>query len=369
MYELVERNLDEFFEVPFRVYPATSPYVSPMKSDLERFLSDRNPLFRAPDSFTFYTVRRDGEPVGRVAAHVHHESNKRYGTKRSYFGYFDVADDPEAARTLLGAAEHWGRSRGYTEIAGNFNLTAMQQCGVMTDGFDGIPYIDMQYNPPHIPALLEQCGFERFFPMSTFEFDIRAVDVESMIGERERACLASPDLRWVPLTMGNFKSQLPALTSILNDGFDLNPMFVPLSLEEFAFQAQEMMWVVDNRIACMVYEHDQPAGAFIWIPDVNPLVRATRSRYSLTTPWHFIRHRFNRTRALVVFTGVRPAFQKRGLSSALLYRTIKAMQEAGYRTGGTTWIADENAASLRLVQKVNGRRLHRLHLFRKSLTP
>jgi GNAT superfamily N-acetyltransferase len=367
MYELIEGRLDEFFEVPFRIYPSTSPYVSPMKSDLERFLSTKNPLFREADSFAFYTVRHGGAPIGRIVAHVHRASNARYGTRRSYFGYFDCADDPEAARVLLDAAEGWGRSRGFTEIAGGFNLTAMQQSGIVTDGFQGVPYTDMQYNPPYIPDLLARMGYERFFPMSTFEFDIPPIDTNAMLGDKERACLTSPELRWVPLTMGNFKSHLPALTQILNESFDKNPMFVPLTLEEFAFQAQEMMWIVDNRIACMVYDRDEPAGSFIWIPDVNPLVRATKARYSLATPFHFLRYRMNRRRALVVFTGVRPQYQKRGLSSALLYRTVKAMQDAGYRQAGTTWIADENTASLRLTQKVGAHRLHRLHLFKKSL--
>ena len=95
MYELIEGNFDEFFAVPFRIYPANSPYVSPMKSDLRRFLSPKNPLFREPDSFAFYTVRRDGTPIGRIVAHVHRESNRRYqfsllgvarGAPRSYRG-------------------------------------------------------------------------------------------------------------------------------------------------------------------------------------------------------------------------------------------------------------------------------------------
>ena len=110
MHELIERDFDAFFEVPFRIYPESSPYVSPMQSDLRRFLSAKNPLFREPDSFTFFTVNRDGAPVGRIVAHVHRESNRRYGTRRSSFGYFDCADDPEAATMLLDAAERWGRT-------------------------------------------------------------------------------------------------------------------------------------------------------------------------------------------------------------------------------------------------------------------
>ena len=60
---------------------------------------------------------------------------------------------------VLDAAESFVASQGCDRLVGNFNLTAMQQIGVVTGGFEKIPYVDMQYNPPHIPRLLEAAGF------------------------------------------------------------------------------------------------------------------------------------------------------------------------------------------------------------------
>lgn len=172
-YRLLERDFESFFAAPFNAYGRATPYVSPMKSDLERFLdAGRNPLFTRFGEGTFYSVLRDGEAVGRIAAHVHRASNELHGLRRGCFGFFDCADDPHAARMLLGAAEDFSRARNLDEIAGNFNLTAMQQIGVITDGFVHAPYLDQVYNPPHIPALLERNGYERFFPMTTFEIEL-----------------------------------------------------------------------------------------------------------------------------------------------------------------------------------------------------
>src|SRR2546427_1984 len=126
-------DFDAFFAAPFHCYGRDGRYVSPMQSDLRRFLSaPRNPLFREHGAGTFFTVRQGGRAVGRVVAHVHRASNRLYGLKRSYFGFFDCADDPEVAGRLLGAAEDWGRRQGCDEIAGNFHLTAVQQAGVLT---------------------------------------------------------------------------------------------------------------------------------------------------------------------------------------------------------------------------------------------
>ena len=48
---------------------------------------------------------------------------------------------------------------------------------------------------------------------------------------------------------------------------------------------------------------------------------------------------------------------------------VKLLQgtRAGYERLGTTWIAEENPASLRQMEKLAARPLHRLHLYRKDL--
>src|SRR6185503_17528440 len=115
--ELVERDLQGFLAVPARVYARETPYVAPMRSDVERYLDPKaNPLFQRHGRGTFFTARRDGEPVGRIVAHVHDDSNRRHGLARSCFGWFDCADDEEAAMRLLEAAEAWGRAAGCDEI-------------------------------------------------------------------------------------------------------------------------------------------------------------------------------------------------------------------------------------------------------------
>ena len=86
MTEIRERDFDAFFAAPFECYPKDSPYVSPLKSDLERYLSvDTNPLFERDDQFTYFTAHRDGKILGRIVAHVHAASNKLHGLNRACY--------------------------------------------------------------------------------------------------------------------------------------------------------------------------------------------------------------------------------------------------------------------------------------------
>lgn len=366
--ELREGDFEAFFEAPFAFYDEGSPYVSPMKSDLRRFYTPgENPLFPTAENFALFTGHRDGKLLGRIGAHVHPASNQAHGTNTAYFAYFDCADDAEAAAALLGAAEAWARKRGFDTIAGNFNLTAMQQIGVVTGGFEGVPYVDQVYGPPHVARLLRDNGYEAYFPMQTFEADLTRFNPDALLGPAQREILSSPDWTFAPVTRKDIPARLDDARELLNSGFANNPMFVPLTKEEFDFQAKELKWIIDPRITSVLHYRGRAAGIVLVIPDLNPFIRATRSRISWTTPWHFLVSRFRRDRALVVYLSVRSDLQGRGIMGAMLARLLPEMRQAGYKRLGITWIWDENRGSLRQMERIGAKPLHRTHLFRKSL--
>lgn len=368
---LRDDDLDAFFRVPFEVYPPASPYVSPLKSDIERALDvRRNPLFGEIGAGVrrVITAHRNGRALGRIVAHVHGASNRVHGERRGCFGFFDCVDDVGVARALLGEAEKFARGHGCDLLAGNFNLTAMQQMGVVTDGFDGVPYSDMQYNPPHIPRLLEACGFAPAFPVSTFELDLATFDPASLLAGAAGERLGDAKLFWAQLRTRDFERVLEQVRAVLNDGFARNPMFVPLTREEMLFQAKDLSHVLDPRITALVHDDLGPVGVVLCIPDLNPMIRAMGSRLRITAPWHLLKQRLlPRRRAVIIFYSVAARMQGRGLNGAMLHRVTSALKRAGYRSLGITWIADVNGASLRQVERLGARRLHGLHLFTKRV--
>jgi RimJ/RimL family protein N-acetyltransferase len=368
MLELRTGDKRAFFRAPFEAYGPDTLYVSPMWPDVERYFdAGKNPLFKAGNPFAIYTAHRGEDVVGRICAHLHAASNARHGLSRAYFGFFDVADDAEAADALLGAAEKFARDHGCTELAGNFNLTAMQQIGVMTEGFEGQPYTDMVYSPPHVAGHLKRAGFEAFFPVSTWEIDLQRANPEAILTDRARAALADPAYEWTPIDRRNFDARLEDARAALNDGFDRNPLFVPLTREEYEFHAKEMMWILDPRISSCVRANGQAAGVVVCIPDLNPFMKAIGGEYGWRAPFEFVKHRLSRKRAVIIYYSTAAAHQGRGLNTAMLYRVLTNLREAGYETLGVTWIADVNGASLRQMEKLGARRLHRLHLFRKAI--
>ena len=78
------------------VYAQSSPWVPPLDGDLRRMLdTDANPFFRHGEATPFLAVDGDGEPVGRILAHIYHRHNVRYAERAAFFGYFECRDDAE----------------------------------------------------------------------------------------------------------------------------------------------------------------------------------------------------------------------------------------------------------------------------------
>ncbi len=369
MIEIKTGDLQAAFDVPFNVYRASSHYVSPMRSDFMRILdASKNPFsLNNRGHFEVFTAHRNGTAVGRIVAGIHTASNKRHGTQRAQFGFFDCEDDVETADALLAAAETWARQNKAIELVGNFNLTAMQMVGVMTGGFDQAPYTDMMWTPPHIAEHLRRRGYASSFPMTTFETDLTSLDPGDLLGPKQREILRDTSYTWLPINRRDFATRMEDARELLNDGFEHNPMFVRVTKGEYKFQAGEMMWIMDPRLSIVVHNKGEPAGVIVCIPDLNPFLRITRSRLSLATPYHYLRHRMTRDRAVIIYYSVASRLHGNGLNGAMLHKLVTQAQEAGYKRIGTTWIGDVNGASLRQMQRLGAQPLHQLELFSRAI--
>ena len=72
------------------------------------------------------------------------------------------------------------------------------------------------------------------------------------------------------------------------------------------------------------------------IPDLNPFLARIRSRMGLTAPCHFLHNRLTNRRAVLIFSGVIPELQGRGVNPVVLRRVLLAARAAGCGSIGNT---------------------------------
>lgn len=367
---LRQSDFKAFFEAPFKIYGRGSKFISQFDDEFKGLFSKKNPMVASNDlTITYWTAHSsDGEILGRITAHVHESSQKHFPVRTGFFGYFDCVDDIDVSRTLMDAASAWLREKGCKAISGNFNLMATQMMGVLEEGFDKQPYLAMNWSGPQMPGLLKKLGFERSFPMTTFEIDLSAVTDEMLLDQRQKENLSSQNFRWTHARKRTLKKELEEIRVVMNDAFEKNPFFAPLKADEFQFQAKDLSFILDPPITSLAYApNGDLAGCIVAIPDVNTLMQSLDSRLKVKALWEIPKFKMTRDRALILFAATRRQNQATGLGWTLAAQCIRNLKARGYKSLGVTWVGDTNKASLALVNKVGGKPIHRLGLYGKAL--
>src|SRR5690606_13787399 len=113
--------------------------------------------------------------------------------------------------------------------------------------------------------------------------------------------LNDANFKFKSIKRNEIKKAMEDARAVLNKGFDKNPMFVPVSQEEFQFQAKDMMWIIDERISSLCYYQGEPVGVVVCIPDLNPFLKKVNSQFGWSFPFEFVKSRFNRKRAVIIY--------------------------------------------------------------------
>ena len=80
-----------------------------------------------------------------------------------FFGFFEVIEDYEVAELLLDCAGRWLSERGMTVMRGpgQYSAATHERQGILIDGFDSTPTVELTHNPPYYAQFLERYGFQK----------------------------------------------------------------------------------------------------------------------------------------------------------------------------------------------------------------
>src|SRR3954449_13066714 len=106
------RDLTRFIKLPWRLYRNEPNWVPPLLRERRQFLDrKRNPFFEHTDAELFLAWR-DGQPVGRISAHIDHTFNEVPSNDWGLLGCFEAENDPAGAGALRPRAGDWLAERG-----------------------------------------------------------------------------------------------------------------------------------------------------------------------------------------------------------------------------------------------------------------
>lgn len=344
-------------------------YVRPLVSDfLRRTDAARNPFFRHAEVEHMVAVR-DGRDVGRVAAIRNRASEEARGDRAGWFGWFECEEDPEAARALMDAARRGLATRGCDAVLGPASYSTNDECGLLVEGFEGFPALMMPWNPPWYEGLLRGAGLapaEDLLAWRLLHDDVQGLDRIARVVDRARERHG-----WTvrPLRMADFEADLGRIRAVYNGAWERNWGFVPMTEEEFRWQAEDLRRIVRPEMVLLAEREGATVGFLLALPDFNQVLRRLGGTL---LPFGWLKalwwsRSIDEVRVLTL--GVLPEARNRGIEAGLYLEVIRRSRDLGFQGGECSWTLQRNEGINRIMDSLGAKPYRKYRIYRGDVAP
>lgn len=347
------RELEEFIRLPWSIYRNDPNWVPPLVAEQRKMLdSTRNPFFQHARA-AYFLAQKDGQNIGRISAHIDDNSNHFHGERCGFFGFFESVDDQSAAQALFDAARKWLKARGMEVVRGPFNFTTNDTAGLLVDSFDTPPVIEMTYNPPYYPKLIEGWGLNKAMDLYAYFFDVEKMDQRriKLLGDR----VERHGITFRSIDKKRFAREVKIFKEVYNQAWRYNWGFVPLTESEIDYYAENFRDIVDPDFVIFAFDGEKPVGSLWALPDYNYVIKKLNGKMGPLEMIKFLWHKRNISHARVMTAGVIQDYQHRGIEAGLIGRVFENGVRKGYQTGELSWVLENNLMMNRLAEAVGAR--------------
>jgi GNAT superfamily N-acetyltransferase len=361
---------DAFIKFPWRIYANDPAWVPPLLIERKEFLDrEKHPFFEHGDAALFL-ARSGGEIVGRIMASDDPNYNALHQTNVGCFGLFESIDDQNVATALFGAAAHWLRRRGRTEIMGPIDYSTNYVCGLLIDGFQFPPMLLTSHNPSYYSALIERWGFEKAMDLYAWWF-ANPTDAAERLRRLAGALKKRRDITFRPANLRDIAGEGRRLREIYNQAWQNNWGFVPFTEKEFEFMTHELKPILVPELVWLAEIEGEPIGFILCVPDINVALRKGNGR--LTTfglPIGLAKLLYYKSRiktVRLVALGVVPKYRRHGIAEMLVLRIIEeAMIKRGF-IGECSLILENNRMMNRFLEAIGAEKYKTYRIYRRRL--
>ncbi len=373
-FELGDSRIREFAMLPWRLYRGDPNWTPPLNADLlgSRLLGVKGLLtaehpYHQDASVTHFLARRGGRAVGRVSAAVNRRFNDHHGSRIGSFGFFEVEEDFEAAAALLDAARSWSAEQGMTTMRGpgEYSNATHERQGVLVEGFEFPPTVELTHNPPYYGELLERYGLAKVQDYVAYSIDFRDVPRERIHRLAEQA-RTHHGITTRVADLSHFDDEVRLIVRLYNEAWAENWGFLPLNGGEADALAESLRPIVDPGLVRFAYIDGEPAAVFGGIPDPNWALRPRWEWYGDSDPVRLARvlaMRRHIPRVRIMFFGIRPQYRRLGIDAVLFDELYEYGMAGGYRQGEPSLLLEDNRMVIRASVAMGGHEYKRWRIY------
>jgi GNAT superfamily N-acetyltransferase len=350
---LGDPRIKAFAMFPWSLYRGDSLWTPPLNGDLlgnrllglVGLLTPQHPYHKYA-AVTHFLAWRDGKIVGRISAAINRRFNEYYKCKIGFFGFFEVVRDYTVAETLLDRAKAWVGERGMNVLRGpgEYSNATHERQGILIDGFEYPPTMELTHNPPYYREFMEKYGFIKAKDYYAYNMDVqtppppRLADLAKIVQKRRQIEIRR-------LVIKDLLDEVRLIVKIYNDCWSQNWGFLPITEEEADAMAESLRLVADPGLVRFALVKGEPAAVMGAFPDPYYPMHPQRKWYGdsdIIRVLRLVRMKRHIPRVRLMFFGVRPEFRNMGID-AILFNEVKAYAvEKGYRTCEASLLLEDN---------------------------
>ena len=358
-------GLKRFWRVAFDIQGADPLWVPPLWDDIKHLFSPANPFLKHAVMKPFIAWR-DGRAVGTIA-YVQDENHIRFHEEKAgFWGFFECADDPEAASALFARVEEEARAAGMGRLLGPMNPSTNDTCGLLVEGFDTPPVVMMPYNPPRYADLVEANGYAKAKDLYAYTTPMTGKSLGRL--ERiARIAYGKAPITVRPVNLKKLEEELVPVMSIYNEAWVKNWGFVPLTEEEIRDLAKRLKPIIVPDLVQVAFVDGDAAAFIMTLPDANEALIKIRGRLD---PWSLAKLLYysKKIRGLRLVTlGVKAKYRVMGLDACLYYESLKRGLTMKYDRVEVSWILEDNLIMQKAVKLLDGRQYKTYRIYSKEI--
>ncbi len=279
---MTARDRAAWLGLPATIHSDDPGWIAPLAIQERRRISPRgNPFFDFGEAELLIAWRGD-TAVGRISAQVNRRHLAHHDDATGHFGFFDCANDPEAARLLVQAAGSYLRERGMRRMVGPLSFSINEEVGLLVDGFDTPPAFLMGHTAPWSAALLEQAGLTKEIDLLAYR--LRPSEVPAAVKRLAGLATRSGRVSVRRFDMRNYRSEIETLIDVFNDAWSDNWGFVPFARTEIDALISETRFLLRGKYGRFLLLDGEPVGVMLALPDLNEVTKGSKGRL-LPTAW------------------------------------------------------------------------------------
>lgn len=358
-----------FLDMVDDIYKNDEHYVRPLDIEIENIFNPKANSFHSHGKAIRWILQNDsGKTIGRVAAFIDEKKAFTFDQPTGGMGFFECINDKEASILLMDTCRNWLQQNGMEAMDGPINFGENDNFwGLLIFGFTH-PAIGMNYNPPYYQDFFESYGFNTYFEQVSNHLDLTKPMPERFAKIAE--WVAKKDgYRFEHFKMAQLEKYSKDFQNIYNNAWQFHENFSPMDDITVQESLAKMKDFLDERFIWFGYVNDDPAAFMVCIPDVNQIIKHMNGKTNIVAKLKFAYHRWKGTinRLRVVIMGVKPAYQKLGLESALIISAQKEVQKTNhYKEVELSWVGDFNP-KMRALHESTGATLGKKHITYRCL--